>query len=380
MSDVVVIGGGIAGCTTACYLARDGVPVTLVDRFDLGTLASGSNAGSLHAQIQHETYVEHGAAWARAFCPALPFYAYSIDRWVEAQTALGDDLEVSLDGGLLAATSDDEMRQIEAKVAIERAAGLPIEILDRRTLQDLAPYLSPRVTGGALCPLEGKANPLAAVGRFAAEAESLGARIHRNTRVDAIERRSGSASAGYRLETNHGDFDASRIVIAAGADTARVAGLLGVELDIQSFPIQLSVTEKAPPLIGHLVYSAGAMLTLKQSKAGTVLIGGGWPAERGPGGQVRVSPTSLLGNLRAAVNLVPDIEPLTVVRTWAAEVNGNRSWLPILGPVPGLPGVFLNYVPWMGFSGGPAGGRIVASQVQGREPDCNFPLAPFAPA
>ncbi|MDH5215796.1 MAG: FAD-binding oxidoreductase, partial [Gammaproteobacteria bacterium] len=79
MVDVLVIGGGIAGCTTAWYLASEGVDVILLEKGELNGLASGSNAGSLHAQIQHEPYVEYGANWSKRFLPALSFYAYSID-------------------------------------------------------------------------------------------------------------------------------------------------------------------------------------------------------------------------------------------------------------------------------------------------------------
>ena len=67
MSDVIVIGGGLTGCATAYYLAADGVSVTLVERSDLNTLASGSNAGSLHAQIPHDPFVNKGEGWARDF-------------------------------------------------------------------------------------------------------------------------------------------------------------------------------------------------------------------------------------------------------------------------------------------------------------------------
>ena len=53
--------------------------------------------------------------------------------------------------------------------------------------------------------------------------------------------------------------------------------------------------------------------------------------------------------------------------------------MPLLGELPGVPGYFLNYVPWMGFTGAPAGGRIVASLVQDKLPPLDLDLAPFQP-
>lgn len=375
MADVIVIGGGIAGCTTAYYLAADGVDVTLLEQFELNTRASGSNAGSLHAQIQPEPFLELGTSWARRYAAALPFYAHSIALWQQAETLLGADLEVSLCGGLLVAASDDEMRFVEAKARLERAAGLGMELLSATDLSAKAPYVSARMAGAALCPIEGKANPLAAASAYAAAAQSLGADIRPGHTVSAIRH----GNDGYEVRTGNGIFRAPRLVNAAGTEAARIAGLAGAYIAAKSFPIQLGVTEPTAPLIDHLVYSGGEMLTLKQTRDGTVLIGGGWPAMRDSSGRVRAAGKSLSGNLSAAFAAVPQIASLRIVRTWAAEVNGNKSWLPLLGELPGAPGFFIHYVPWMGFSGGPAGGRIVASLVQGRQPPVDFDLAPFEP-
>ena len=57
-TDVLIIGGGLAGCATAYFLAREGVAVTLIERTELNLRASGANAGSLHAQIPHLYFVE----------------------------------------------------------------------------------------------------------------------------------------------------------------------------------------------------------------------------------------------------------------------------------------------------------------------------------
>jgi len=61
-------------------------------------------------------------------------------------------------------------------------------------------------------------------------------------------------------------------------------------------------------------------------------------------------------------------------------VNGTEDWMPILGALPGAPGAFINYVPWMGFTGGPAAARGIADMVLGREPSLDVPFADFAPA
>ena len=159
-TDVLIIGGGLAGAATAYFLAREGVEVALLERGDLNTQASGSNAGSIHAQIPHEPFMIEGEDWARIFAPTIPLMLASIRLWQGLEAELGCDLEFSLGGGLLVGESEAQLRDIERKARIERAQGLEVELLDKAELHRRAPYLSERMIGGAFCPTEGKANPL----------------------------------------------------------------------------------------------------------------------------------------------------------------------------------------------------------------------------
>lgn len=375
MQDVIVIGGGLAGCATAYYLARDGVAVTLLEAGELNALASGSNAGSLHAQIPHDPFIHNGPDWATAFVPAIRLFKASLDLWRGLESELGTDLEIGIGGGLLVASTEGEMRQIEAKAAIERSAGLEIELLDRDALHRTAPYLAADAIGGAFCPEEGKANPLLVAPAFAAAARAHGARVETQSGPVRVAR----TGAGYEVTSARTTLTARRLVIAAGIATGGLVEQLGGRIDIQGFPIQANVTEPAEKFLPHLVYCAGQKLTMKQTRTGTVLIGGGWAARLDARGRPVADPASLAANLAVARQVVPGIASLQIVRTWAAIVNGTDDWLPILGELPGSPGAFVNYVPWMGFTGGPAAARAIASLVQGRAPELTFDIAPFQP-
>jgi len=364
-TDVLIIGGGLAGAATAYYLARDGAEVTVIEQFDLNTQASGSNSGSIHAQIPHLPFVEEGDAWAHTFAPTIPLLLESIRMWHGLSALLGVDLEVATPGGLLVAETDAQMRDVERKAAIERDQGMQIELLDCDGLKRLAPYLSGSMVGGAYSPQEGKANPLKVAPAYAAAAVKLGARIRTFTEVTGLER----TAFGFRVSTTTGDVKARCVVDCAGAAAGRIAALVGVSLPIEGHAIQVSVTEPVAPLVRHLVYFAGARLTLKQATSGACLIGGGWPGRIGPGeGQLSVDLRSLRDNLRVAVHVVPRLSGVRLLRTWTAIVNGTADWKPILGELPGQPGFFLNMFPWLGFSAGPVAARIVADLVLGRKP------------
>lgn len=364
-TDVLVIGGGLAGTAATYFLAREGIEVTLVERLDLNTQASGSNAGSLHLQIPFPEFLSEGEHWARIFTEATPVMRESIRLWQGLEAELGVDLEVSVDGGLLVAETEAQMRDIARKAEIERAAGLTIELLSAADLREIAPYLSERMIGAAYCPDEGKANPLKATPAFAAAARKHGAQILANCEVTAL-----AAEAGrYRAETTAGPIGARRVVNAGGANAGRISAMLGIELPIQGVPIQVSVTEPAEALVNHLVYFAGDKLTLKQAKNGSFLIGGGWSslwsarAER-----PTVNPHSLRSNLRVARHVVPRLDSVSLLRVWPAVVNGTADWKPILGELPGRPGVFMSMFPWMGFTAGPMSALLTAELVLGRKP------------
>lgn len=373
--DVIVIGGGIAGAATACYLARDGVRVRLVEQAAVNGLASSANAGSLHAQIPHDPFRNLGAGWARNFAPAIRLFIASLALWRELDADLDVDLEIGFGGGLLVAANAEEMDEIAAKAEIERAAGLPVELLDEGALRTRAPYLATKLVGGAFCPIEGKANPLLVATAYAAAAHAAGATIVTHAGPAHVERTAG----GYRVATDAVAWEAPRIVLAAGSATGRLAAALGAGLAIEAFPIQVSVTEPAAPLVPHLVYCAGEKLTMKQTRIGSILIGGGWSANLDAMGRPVVDIDNLARNLAVACGVVPGIAGLRLVRSWAAFVNGTADWLPILGELPQAPGVFVNYVPWMGFTGGPAAARAIASLVQGRPCPLDIDMEAFSP-
>lgn len=368
-ADVLVIGGGLAGCATAYYLAREGAGVTLVERSDLNMQASGANAGGFHAQIPHLTFMEEGEAWARHFAPVVEMLLAGIRLWGTLEEELDCDLEYHIGGGILIADKQAQMRDIERRMAIERSVGLEIHALTRDELQSIAPYASRDMVGGCYCPAEGKANPLKATRAFARRAVEKGAVILRNTEVTGLE----ANGHGFLVRTGRGSIQAARVINCAGADAGRIAAMLNMNVAIQGFPIQVSVTAAAEQFIKHLVYAAGLRLTLKQAANGTLLIGGGWPARiNGQSGQAVVDLDSLLGNLRVAKQVVPAIGEAQLVRSWAAIVNGTADWKPIIGEAPKHKGFYFNLFPWTGFTAGPISALVTSELVRGCQPSIDI--------
>jgi sarcosine oxidase, subunit beta len=370
--DVLVVGGGITGTATAHRLAEAGADVVLVERYDLNTQGSGSNAGSLHSQLQHEPFMHRGEAWARAYAPATAFLSESTKLWQTLADELGSDLEVAILGGILVAETEAQLRDVERKVRIEREQGLDVELLSASDLRRIAPYVSETMVGGELCRGEGKANPLLAGPAFARAAQAAGARLLLHTELHAL----AQDEHGFVAHTGAGPIAARRVVSCGGVDAGQVTQLLGVPLPVEAHAIQLGVTEPLAPLVGHLLYFAGDMLTLKQAHVGSLLIGGGWPARLSRDGTPTVDPDSLRANLAVAQRVVPALAGARLLRTWAALVNGVEDWLPIVGEIERVRGLYVGVFPWMGFTAGPLMGQVLADLVLGHS---ERDLAPFSP-
>ncbi len=366
--DIVVIGGGIAGLMTAWYLAREGARVALLEAGDLGTQASGANAGSLHLQIQYPEFVKYGKDWARAYAPTLRFLEASIAMWQDLGREVGEDLDVKLGGGIVVAREPEQMRQIEAKARIEASVGIETRILDRDELRGIAPYLSDKAIGGGFCAGEGKANPLRATPAIARAAATAGAVLYREMPVTGVEGREGA----FTVTTPFGTFCADKIVNTAGAKAAEIAAMLGMQIDLGGFPLQVTVTEPVAPLIPHLIYSAAGKLSLKQAANGGCIIGGGWAAHVREGGGLATNPVNFAGNMAMAAGVVPHLAHARTIRSWTAWVNGTPDWRPIIGEAPGIPGFYLALFPWVGFSAGPLTARVIADLVIGRAPSIDL--------
>jgi sarcosine oxidase, subunit beta len=371
-ADVLIVGGGLSGAVVALQLAKAGVVPLVIERFDLNTQASGANSGSIHAQIPNEPFTTYGEGWTLNFAPTVKLMLASVVLWKRMSDEVGIDLEVDTPGGLVVAFNESDMRGLRRKAQIEQSQGLASEELSRADLGHTAPYVTHRAIGGIRYPDEGKANPLIAAPAIMCAAQRLGAEVLTHTALTGLSRR---AEGGFDVMTTRGPVHATLVVNCAGAEAGTIARMVGLDLPIEAFPIQTSVTEPTEPLVRHLLYAAGEKLSVKQNRKGSILIGGGWDARLDTAGRPVADMRSLVGNMKVAVDVVPGLADVKLLRTWAAIVNGTADWKPLLGEAPRAPGFFLCFFPWMGFSAGPVVGRAIADLVLGREPEVD--LGPF---
>ena len=363
-AEIVIVGAGILGSCAAWYLAREGVDAVVLERGRRNCAASGNNAGSLHVQLLAYDFLDRPGADGGPAARTLPLQRDSAAAWPELAAALGADLDIEITGGLMLAEDADRLGRLTRKAALERRHGVEVEVLSANELRDLAPYVSTRMAGAAWCPTEGRINPLRAGPAILESAVAAGARVHEEAEVLEVTR----AGSGFKVRTARGAIRAGKVLNACGAWSARIAAMAGGRLPARAHPIQLIVTEAAPPFVGHLLAFADRHLTLKQVRNGNLVIGGGWRATLDADtGRPTVLRESLEGNLWVASRVLPGLDAMHVIRSWAA-MNVAVDGAPILGELPGVPG-FFHAVTVNGMTLGPLLGRITAQWMRtGRPP------------
>lgn len=372
-TDVVIIGGGIAGAAVAFYLAREGVEVVLVERGELNREASGTNAGSFHLQLAIHQLSGQGTASDRDRLLAdarLSLEAYSL--WEQLGRDLDGDVQLHQTGGWMVAETREQVALLHEKHELERLAGIETEVVEGGELRDRAPLLSERVLAATYCPTEGHANPLVVAPLYAARAAERGAQLRTQVAVRGIEHHPGRAQR-FTVHTDRGDVRAHRVVDCAGAWCGEIAEMVGLRLPVRHEGLHVNVTEPRPRVLTPMVQHIGRRLTLKQSEQGTFIIGGGWPSPAVP--RPRRYPTrwqSASGNVAVAADVVPLLADARVVRTWSGVIVFTEDMSPVVGESKRVPG-FHVCVTSTGFTFGPMFARQLAEQLVARGKPDPFP-------
>jgi len=319
---VVVVGGGIIGCATAYELARAGCAVTLLERATPGAEASGAAAGLL--ALLGESSETAFARLARASWRLYP------DVVRELQERTGIDVEYVTRGTIYPMSASQTRRDAEVW-AVNKELG--VEVVDGQDVQALEPALSPKISHAIFVKGDHWLNNQRLVLAYAQAAVAAGVELHTACNVSRVVVEGGRARAvvaeGERVE---GDA----VLLAAGAWTSELVRSLGMRLSVEPRRGQMIALAHAPPVLTHCVHGEAYLVP---RPSGELLIGA--TVERA-GFQRAVTAEGIAGLLRAAIELAPSLRDLPIARTWC----GFRPWapdgLPILGPWPGIEGLWVS--------------------------------------
>jgi sarcosine oxidase subunit beta len=360
-ADVIVIGGGIHGCSTALNLAMRGLNPLVIEKDYAGRHASGVNAGGVRQLARHPAEV--------------PLSVASMELWERIRDLLGDDCGFESHGQVLVAETEAELNEFRARVTDLRLRGYTHEeLIDRTELKQLVPAVSDACPGGVVSRRDGAADPFRTTQAFRRRAIALGATVLEGVRATGFERRAGM----WRVSSSAGEFEAPVMVNAAGAWADRIAALLGEPVPLEVMALMLMITDRVSRFIAPVVILRGRKLSFKQLANGTVLIGGGHQGRPDrDANSTEIDWHKLAESARTVWELFPAMRGAHIVRAWAGIEARMPDDIPVIGPSATAEGVYHQFgFCGHGFQLGPGLGALMAELITtGRT---NLPIEPFS--
>ncbi|NKB55195.1 MAG: FAD-dependent oxidoreductase [Alphaproteobacteria bacterium] len=358
-ADVVIVGGGLHGCSAALHLARRGVTALVIEKDHVGRHASSVNAGGVRRLGRDLAEV--------------PLSAASIELWNDIEDLVDDDCGFHATGQVKIAETEEELAALRARAAQVRELGFDHEeIVDQATLRDLLPAVAPHCVGGMYVAGDGYADPARTTAAFRRKGESLGVRFFEGVTATGVERTDGV----WRVSTNDGTFEGPVLINCAGAWADRIAAALGETVPLTVLAAMLMVTAPMPRFIEPVVGSQGRKLSFKQAANGTVIIGGG---HRGGAYRDENRTTIDFGGLaisaKTASILFPVMATASIVRCWAGLEAFMPDGIPVIGPSAAEDAYHAFGYCGHGFQLGPIVGSMMADLVT--TGGTNLPVHPF---
>ena len=374
-AEVIVIGGGIAGASAAFHLASYGRSVTLLERGEIASEASGVNAGGIGA-----------LGWGNV--PGLESYLTmgSLQIFRSLQLHLGYDIEFRASGGLQAIQTEEQYVYARDRVLALKSRGYTLELLTTDEACGIEPELSPDLYGAMHFPLRGQADPRKATRAFADAAVARGATVRTGCEVTGIAR---TTEGTYRVTCTNDEFSARRLIIAAGAWCGSLGEMLSLRIPIVPVRGQMWATQPLPPRSFHSLSSAESYahwsqhpggdadhppelthigsnrvtrhLYGRQNRDGEIIFGGD---RKVVGYDYTVDAGGVEVNFGHASEILPMLSGLSINRTWAGMMPFSLDGRPIIGKVPQMDDLYIvSGLASSGFGRGPMAGKLIADYV-----------------
>ena len=357
---VLIIGGGVMGCAIAYNLAREGLKPVVIEKSDIGGEASGANGGGVRQSARN--------------LKEMPLAIESIQIYGQLHEELGMDIEYVRKGNLRLCTSAEELNTMRNSVENQKAANLKLEMLDRKQVLNINPYIGEKVLGASFCPTDGHVNPFLVTYAFFQKAKSLGARIFTHEEVKDIRLQKGKVSA---VITDKQTVETDVVVNAAGVAGRKVANMVGLDLPMRPVFSEAMITEPYPPLFKQMIGHAKGLFYGRQTVHGSFFWGGFVGTEQ----FIHREGKPLFHFIGPAISdmvidFFPILKNVNVIRTWSGLIAQISDGIPVLGYTEEVPGfVFATGFSGHGFGLAPVIGRLICELIM----DCqtSIPISDF---
>lgn len=330
-ADIVIIGGGVVGCSIAYNLAKLGAKNIIL--LEKNTLSSGAT-GRCGAGIRQQFGTKMNCILARE----------SIKIFENLSQELEYDIELNQSGYLILAYTEKEVNQFKKNVALEQSLNIKARFITVEEAKEIVPPLNTEgILAATFCPTDGHANPFKTNFAYAEAAERLGVKIYNFTEVKEIETENHKIVA---VNTDKGKVLTPMVVNAAGGYSGIIGKMVGVDIPVYSQRHQILITEPLDPLFRPMLMSFSRNFYCQQTPHGSIIMGFGNPNER-KDGDIGSSWQFAREMAQKMTAVVPLLKEVSMIRQWAGLYNMSPDAQPILGEHPQIEGFYMA----IGFSG-----------------------------
>jgi glycine oxidase len=351
-ADVVVIGGGVIGLSVARALALRGVErVMLIERAQLGAEASSAAAGMLAPQAE----ANRADAFFELACASRASYPAFADALREET---GTDIELERSGTLYLAFNEHDEQEIKHRYDWQGHAGLLVEQLSADEARRLEPCISPRVRAALSFPLDVQVENRRLLAALATSVEKHGVSLLTETNVESLITERGHVEG---VETSCGKISTPVVVVACGAWTSFIASpdRNASPLSIEPIRGQMLCFEMNPRFARHVIYSPRGYIVPRLD--GRLLAGS---TTEYAGFNKRVTAGGMNAITMHALEIMPEVENLPLVDSWAGLRPRAEDGLPVLGASADARGLFYAAGHYRnGILLAPLTGELIAEQI-----------------
>lgn len=314
--DVIVIGGGVIGCSVALGLARAGLKVAIFERGGVGCESSRAAAGMLSPQVE--------AASRGPFLDlCLRSRSMYRDYAAELTEASGIDVEYRDEGTLCVALSDEEETEIGVWASWQVDAGLALEQVPANSIREMEPAVTEAAAGAVFIPDDHQVESRRLMDALSITARRAGVEVVEGEEVSGLlierERVTGVACGNRRVH-------AGAVVVAAGSWSSKLLGPVGLRIDVTPARGQMIAVRGGGLPISRVLHSKRCYLVPR--KDGRILIGA---TVEYAGFEKALTVRGINSLLAAAVELAPSLEACEVIESWSGLRPDTPDHLPIIG-------------------------------------------------
>lgn len=358
-ANIVIIGGGISGVAIAYNLAKKGMKDIVV--FDDNYMTGGAT-GRCGAGVRQQWSSKGNCVMAKM----------SIDFFERAQEELEyhRDIEFKQEGYLIVATTKEEDEQFTKNVELQNSVGIPSRKCTLEEALEIVPHLNKDIVISAtFCPTDGHLNPFLMTDAYFHAAKRLGVQFfYREKVLDIIVEHHKIT----KVITEHFEVETTKVVNAAGGYSYEVGQMAGVDIPVYSENHEILVTEPIETIQGPMVISFSKNIYCQQVPHGSFIMGRSNPYVE-HNHDIGSTHEFLDEMAKTAVELLPPLGNLRVIRQWGGSYNVSPDRQPILGDTDQLEGYYLA----CGFSGhgfmfAPMTGLLLSEVILGLQPSIDL--------